>query len=58
MLSFTDVDGRVVTFEYKHELSFDEATDVVSHEVSKYFVICNDYRYEVSEKTYNALNNL
>lgn len=58
MLSFTDVDGNVVTFEYKHELSFDEATDVVTHEISKYFVFCNECRYEVNEKTYKALNDL
>lgn len=57
MYSFKDIDLEVIYFEDIKELYLSKSTDIVTDEVSAYFVEYNDKTYRVDEVTYEAIEN-
>lgn len=55
MQSFKDVDGNNIPFENLNELNLDEQTDIETGDITAYLVRIEDSIYEVSEKTYKAI---
>ena len=58
MYSFKDVNGNVIPFECKQDLSLELQKDVVSDEITAYLVVYNDHYYEVEKQTYEAIDNM
>ncbi|NBH15354.1 hypothetical protein D3Z36_14495 [Lachnospiraceae bacterium] len=57
MKSFKDIDGNNVSFENINELVLDLQTDIVTDDVTAYLVCVEDRTYEVSKKTYQAIES-
>lgn len=58
MYSFYDINGAVIPFENRTELSLQLQKDVVSGKVTAYLVECDDRIYQVDKKTYDVLENM
>lgn len=53
--SFRDIDGNNIPFENLNELNLDEQTDIETGDITAYLVRIEDSTYEVSKKTYKAI---
>ena len=57
MKSFTDVNGNVVPFSDVSELTLELQTDIETDDVTAYLVWAEEHVYEVSKKTYQAIES-
>lgn len=58
MYSFTDVEGKIVPFESRAQLSLELQRDIVSGNITAYLVECEGYMYQIDEETYNAIDEM
>lgn len=59
MKSFFTEDGECITFESPYDLSVFTSNDVVTDDVTGFYVEMNDGpRYKISEEVYNALKDM
>lgn len=52
--TFTDENGITVEFN-KYNTEVDTSTDIVTDKITRFFVIVDEVKYQVSEDVYNAV---
>ena len=58
MYSFRDINGNDIPFESKRDLELELQKDIETDEITAYLVLCNEHAYEVTQKTYEVIENM
>ena len=58
MYSFRDINGNDIPFESKRDLELELQKDIETDEITAYLVLYNEHVYEVTQKTYEVIENM
>lgn len=53
--TFKDLNGSIIELDTDYDIYTDFNQDILTDEITCYFVVINDYKHMVDKKTYDAV---